>query len=551
MTTLPGGLRWQTGRVRVLRRGGQGAHRGASATRWATLLALGSGVAGAYAFPSTGIWPLAFVSVAGLSLAVQGRRSRAGAWLGLVYGLGFFVPLLHWTGVYVGAAPWLILATAEAAFMAGLGAVLARVQRLRGAPVWIACAWVLEEALRDRVPFGGFPWGRLAFSQSASPLRWFIALGGAPLLTFVVALVGGGVFVAARAARATSAARPRRAVQIAAGAAIVVLVMALGAALSLPLSGRGDGPGRRIRVALIQGSVPALGLAFEARARQVLDNHVAETRKLAAQVAAGKVARPDLVLWPENSSDVDPYTDPIARAEIDAVVKQIGAPILVGAILSGPGDKRRNAGILWSPTTGPGDTYIKRHPVPFAEYIPLRSIAQWVSPAAKLVTSDMVAGSGNGLVRGGPVPFGDVICFEVAYDDLVRSSVRAGAQFLVVQTNNATFGHTAETYQQLAMSRLRAVETGRTVLQVATTGKSAIIDPDGTLVAESGALYTPAILVADVRPLTGETLAVRLGDVPEYVLSALALLALARAVRPHRRRRARVPSATSEEMVTA
>ncbi|TAM91686.1 MAG: apolipoprotein N-acyltransferase, partial [Jatrophihabitans sp.] len=211
----------------------------------------------------------------------------------------------------------------------------------------------------------------------------------------------------------------------------------------------------------------------------------------------------------------------------------------------------RNAGILWSPTTGPGDTYIKRHPVPFAEYIPLRSIAQWVSPAAKLVTSDMVAGSGNGLVRGGPVPFGDVICFEVAYDDLVRSSVRAGAQFLVVQTNNATFGHTAETYQQLAMSRLRAVETGRTVLQVATTGKSAIIDPDGTLVAESGALYTPAILVADVRPLTGETLAVRLGDVPEYVLSALALLALARAVRPHRRRRARVPSATSEEMVTA
>jgi apolipoprotein N-acyltransferase len=150
------------------------------------------------------------------------------------------------------------------------------------------------------------------------------------------------------------------------------------------------------------------------------------------------------------------------------------------------------------------------------------------------------------------VPFGDVICFEVAYDGLVRSSVRAGAQLLVVQTNNATFGHTAETYQQLAMSRLRAVETGRTVLQVATTGKSAIIDPDGSPVAESGALYTPAILVADVRPLTGETLAVRLGEIPEWVLSALAALALAWSLRPRRRHADAEPSPTTDdEMVSA
>jgi len=130
-------------------------------------------------------------------------------------------------------------------------------------------------------------------------------------------------------------------------------------------------------------------------------------------------------------------------------------------------------------------------------------------------------------VTGGPFPIGDVICFEVAYDSLVRSSVLAGAQLLVVQTNNATFGHTAETYQQLAMSQLRAVETGRTVLQVATTGMSAVITPDGTIQQQSGKLYTAADIVASVPLHTRITLATRLGASPEYALSGLALAALA------------------------
>jgi apolipoprotein N-acyltransferase len=178
--------------------------------------------------------------------------------------------------------------------------------------------------------------------------------------------------------------------------------------------------------------------------------------------------------------------------------------------------------------------------VPFAEYIPLRSISEWVSSDAKLVTQDMVAGKGNGLLTGGPFPIGDVICFEVAYDSLVRSSVSAGAQLLVVQTNNATFGHTAETYQQLAMSRLRAVESGRTVLQVATTGVSAVIGPDGAIRERSGALYTPAILDATVPLRTGQTIATRVGAVPEYVLAGLAVAAMLWSLVPYLRdRRAR------------
>jgi apolipoprotein N-acyltransferase len=169
--------------------------------------------------------------------------------------------------------------------------------------------------------------------------------------------------------------------------------------------------------------------------------------------------------------------------------------------------------------------------------MPLRSIADKVSSAAKLVTQDMVAGHGDGLLRGGPVPIGDVICFEVAYDGLVRSSVAAGAQLLVIQTNNATFGHTAETYQQLAMSRLRAVETGRTTLQVSTTGVSAVIGPDGGVRAEATHLFSPAVLSATVQARTAQTLATRLGAVPEYVLAALAVLAAAYSVLLSRRRR--------------
>jgi len=502
--------------------------------RWAALVALASGVLLAYSFPQVGIWPFAILSVAGLSWAVDGRRARTGAWLGLLYGLAFFVPLLHWTGTYVGAFPWLLLASAESGFMAALGAALAPVQRHRLAPFWIACLWVLQEFLRDRGPFGGFPWGRLAFSQASSPLRWFAAIGGEPLLTFAVALAGGALFVLAKHVVARDFSwRP-----VAACVAVLVLLPVLSLVRGAVAPGTSGG-GRPLRVALIQGSVPDRGLDSFDRAEQVLVNHVRETMTLAQEVSDGTVPRPDLVVWPENASDVDPFRNQQAYQLIDQTVKAIDAPVLVGAILQGPGPThRRNAGILWSPTTGPGAEYIKRHPVPFAEYMPLRSIADKLSSAAKLVTQDMVPGHTNGVLRGGPVRLGDVICFEVAYDSLVRSSVSAGAQLLVVQTNNATFGKTSETFQQLAMSRLRAIETGRTVLQVSTTGASAIIRPDGSVVAENDDLFHPAILTAAVTPRTALTLADRVGPAPEYVLSALAFLGVAwtmlTALRRHR-----------------
>jgi apolipoprotein N-acyltransferase len=503
--------------------------------RWAAMLAVAGGLLGVGAFPRFGVWPLAFLSVALLSVSVDRRRCRTGAWLGFLYGLAFFVPVISWTGIYVGPVPWLILAAAEAGYCAGMGAALAALQRFRAAPLWIAAAWVLQEAVRDRTPFGGFPWARLAFSQAESPLRWFAALGGAPLVTFMVALGGGGLAIALRNLTWRG---------VAIGVSAVVATVLVGALIGWPLRPAPDRDGRTATIALVQGNVPDIGLAFEDRPEQVLQNHIAETTRLASEIKSGTVAKPSLIVWPEDSSDVDPLADPDAYTEINNVVRAVGIPILVGAILEGPGpNHRRNVGILWSPTTGPGSIYTKRHPVPFGEYIPLRSIARLVSSDVNLVTQDMVAGKGTGLVTGGPFPIGDVICFEVAYDDLVRSSVRAGAQLVVVQTNDATFGHSAETYQQLAMGQLRAVENGRAVVQVSTTGVSAVIGPDGSIRQHSGALYTPDVIVASVPLRTSETLATRLGDLPEYLFVLIAIGGLfwsvTRPVRArHRRSRA-------------
>ena len=507
--------------------------------RWAALLALGGGLLGVLAFPRFGYWPLAIISVAVLSVAVDGRRARTGAWLGYVYGAAFMLPLVHWTGVFVGPLPWLLLGLAEAAFFAVLGAVLPLLARLPVAPFWVGAAWVLQEALRDRLPFGGFPWGRLAFSQADSPLRWFAAVGGEPLLTFVVAVAGGALAVTVSAlVRAGTGERLRPSVAL--GVVVAVLVPVLGLVLARPLAPGADRDGHTLRIAAIQGGLPDLGLKFESRALQVLDNHVKpdaetggrgqgghRTTSRSGAVAGGRVRRRP-VHHPHG-----------AYARITRAVRAIGAPILVGAILQNATETdRRNVGILWSPTTGPGAEYVKRHPVPYGEYIPLRGVAEKLSSDVNLV-ENMVAGHGNGLLRGGPVPIGDVICFEVAYDSLVHSSVAAGAQVLVVQTNNATFGRTPETYQQLAMSQLRAVETGRTVIQVATTGKSAIIGPDGVIRQESGALFTPDILSATVPVRTVLTPADRVGPWPEYVLTALAVLGLLIVLAEDRRHRPR------------
>jgi apolipoprotein N-acyltransferase len=315
------------------------------------------------------------------------------------------------------------------------------------------------------------------------------------------------------------------------GAAVVLTV---GLAVPLPTGGR------MVRVAAIQGNVPRAGLEFNAERRAVLDNHARTTMALAARVRAGSAPAPELVIWPENSSDIDPLTNSDAAAVIDQAVSAINAPVLVGAVREAPGgEKLANTSIVWrpgvagagpAPGTGQDSIYVKRHPAPFAEYIPYRSFFRHFSHKVDLVQKDFISGdrlrkNPVGVLTMGSVKVGDVICFEVAYDGQVRDPVRQGATLLAVQTNNATFGRSAESVQQLAMSQLRAVETGRTVVHISTVGVSAIILPDGTVQQRSGP-FTADALESDVPLRTSLTVATRVGEWPEGILTGMALALL-------------------------
>jgi apolipoprotein N-acyltransferase len=483
-------------------------------------LAVLAGLLLAAAFPPIGWWPLAPVSAAMLALLLRGRRWRGATGLGLVYGLAFCFPLFEGLRP-VGLDAWLALSVFEALYFALLGTGIALVTRLPGWPLWTAAVWITEEFVRGRVPFGGFPWGRLAFSQTASPLTGLAPVGGAPLISFVTALAGGLL-----AAAALTLWRRREAAH-----AVRTLALLLTGILVLTLAGllvpRPSG-GRQVTVAVVQGNVPRAGLDFLGQREAVLDNHAHETHVLAAQVRAGKVARPDIVIWPENSSDLDPYQDAKAREVIDAAVRDIGVPVLVGAVIdAGDGEHVENRGIVWDPKTGPGAYYVKRHPLPFGEYIPIfRGFLRKVITRFDMV-GEFVKGRSRGSLQLGPVKIGDVICFEVAYDGLVRDV--ADNPLLVVQTNNATFGRTSLPPQQFAMSRLRAVEHGRTMVVASTSGISGIITPNGRVLARS-AEFTPVLQVERVPLRSSRTLSDHLGATPEWVLALLGFAAAAVAV---------------------
>ena len=435
-------------------------------------------------FPPRTLWWLALPAFALLGAALHGRTARAGFGYGYLFGLGFLLPLLVWTGSFVGSVPWLLLAAFEALFCGAAGAGMAAVSAGTAAPPAAAALWVAGEALRGRVPFGGFPWGKVAFGQPDGVLLPIAALGGAPLLSFAVALSGLGLAELARRAVAHSAhsrtvarrtvdpsAVDRRTVDpsavgdgptgrravarhLVAPALAAVLPLLVGLAAA-PLTDSAPQSGT-LTVALVQGNVPRAGLDFNAQRRAVLDNHVARTEQLAADVRAGRAAQPDLVLWPENAADIDPIRNADAAVAVDAAADAIGAPILVGAILDPPDKGPFNAVVLWQPGVGPIAQYIKRHVQPFGEYIPLRRIARLFSPEVDRVRRPLQPGDAVGVLDVAGTRVAIATCYEVAFDNVVHDAVRAGGTVLAVPTNNATFGYTEMTYQQLAMSRMRA-----------------------------------------------------------------------------------------------
>ncbi len=504
---------------------------GGFAAPWALLLSLLGGLATYAASPPVDAWPLAAVGPALLVLALTGRRLRGSFACGLVFGLAFFVPLLSWLvneALYV----WFALAVALTLIFAVLVIGQRLLLRLRFWPAAVAGWWVAAEGVRDRWPYP-FPWGRLGMSQSVAPdVRW-VAIGGVPFLSFLVALTGAMI---ARAILTLLATRTWRSPDFlgSALAAVVTIGLVLAGGL-LPVDPTGGAP--TARVAAIQGDVPrARNLPQQLNDTEVTQRHAAATAKLAAQVRAGREPAPDLVIWPENSTGLDPYYYPFIYTELAGAVAAIDRPILVGEVLQNP---ERNVGQLWVPGRGPTTIYVKRQLVPFGEYIPFRSIISKFSSLPSLQPVNFTPGRSAVVFDVGKIRLGDVICYEVGFDNLVRSEVTAGANLLAVQSNDADFeidGQLGETGQQTAMARIRAIESDRAVVYASTTGESSIIAPDGALIEQSG-IWRQAILDAPVPLVSYRTLADRIGAWPEYVIIMLTVLALGWAVlRPRRRR---------------
>ncbi len=478
--------------------------------RTAWLIALILGVLCSLGFDPVGLPYAMVLGIAGmiwLARELDGARKRTVVVAGLVFGLAFMGPLIWWMNAVSGAA-YIGLVLAETAFFAPIMLAMRAATRLRGWPLWGAGVWVMGEFARGTFPFTGFPWGRLAHTSIDTPFATYarvIAMPGTSAVLFILAALLLVVVTGSTFRRRSAAA-----------GSIVALIL-LGSVLPTGIAGAA---GTR-QVALVQGDVPGVFLTWPRG--EIFDLHAAETDRLAEAVEAGEVARPDMVLWPENATDVDPNFDQGVRARIEALSARIGAPILVGGLYDGPTTTTSyNAGVVWD-ENGPGDRYVKLKPVPFGEYVPWREQAGAIfGRLARDIPRDMLAGKASGAIRIGETTIGDTICYDIAYDSVTRRAINDGAQMLVVQTSNAAFTGTSQPEQQWDISRLRAVETGRWVVVPSTNGISGVVNPDGKVV-ERAPLHQPALISQQVELANGTTPAQHLGGPLEYFLVALGL----------------------------
>ena len=476
----------------------------------------------AWSFQPFGLWWLGWAGVAMLFVALLGGPSwRATVGLAVVWGFVTAMIALPWIAEFVGAMPYVALAV-TLGLMQIPGVLLARFILGADLPwpvraVGAAAAVLTGEALLARWPFGGFPWLRVGWGQLGGPLDDAAVLGGVALVGFLAALAAAGV--------ASLVVK-----QWVTGVALILVPLAIGV-VAQPATGDDVGT---VRIAAVQGNVPRMGMEFNAQRRAVLENHADATRDLAARVRAGEEPKPDLVVWPENSSDVSPFTDAEAARIIDAAVRDIDAPIIVGTFTYDDGVQ--NTMVLWDPETGPvdGQRHEKIYLQPFGETMPFRDLLRMITPLVDRA-GDMTPGTGDGVIevdRGaaGTIAMGIATCYEVVFDPAFRDAVNNGATILATPTNNATFGYTDMTYQQLAMSRMRAIEFDRAVVVAATSGVSAIVGPDGAVQQETE-IFEQKVLTADLPLRDDLTIAARYGGAVEWAIVALAALALIGAVR--------------------
>ena len=509
-----------------------------------SLLAIAGGLLLTAAFEPIAIGYLVPVGVALFALAIGDLKVRRAGLIGLVFGVAFYFTHIEWMRESVGTDAWIALASVEAVFYGLLGMAVPVLRRLPASPLWLAAGWTTMETIRSSWPFSGMPWGRLSFAAIDTPAAPAVAYVGMTGLSFVLALAG---FLLADALRAAWPVLRRSADARSAlwgrSAALVGVLAALLVPAVFPFGIEESG---ETTVAVVQGDVPGPGNDILYDHRGVTRNHVEATKALADDVASGDQPQPDFVVWPENSTAVDPFADSSVNEEIKAAARAIDVPIIVGGIVGAGEEHVLNQGIVWDPVTGPGDRYTKHHPVPYGEYIPYRKYWDPKFGQLALITRDQKSGTRTEPLRVAGVEVADAICFDVAYDDVFPEQVRDGAELLAVQTSNASFIFTHQIEQQFAITRLRALEAGRYLAVASTNGRTGVIGPDGA-VLQTVSPRTTAVLVEEVALSSTLTPAMWMGPWPTRLLFAATLVALAAGAVIGRRRRSAVATTSGHE----
>lgn len=486
----------------------------------AVIVAAGAGALLDLAFPSVSLWIAAPVAIGLLLLTLIGRRAGGALLVGGVFGLVFYLLLVSWTSRYLGPLPWTALSALEA-LLTGVGlipialayrwlphAVRRPALRVLLMSTAIAALWVGRELLVGTFPYGGFPWARVGYTLVDTPAAmltsWIGVSGLSFALVFFVAAVVEVVRIAyeRRNSFALRGLTPALTVPV---AALLVLLFVP----AFPTTAGGD-----MRIGAVQGNGPT-GY-FDAREPlAIITSQIEASRPLYGEDL-------DLLVWPEGGVEGDPFQNPTLARMLSRVVAQADAPLLANAA-TGVGDRYFNTSFLWdtgaaAPARDDVQTHAKRHPVPFGEYVPDRAFYNAIAPdLIGLIQREYTPGTDAPVMFVENTAIGLAICFDVIYDDVIREGINGGAEVLVFQTNNADFRGTDENLQQLAIARMRAMETGRTVVNISTVGTSQVIRPDGTTQAALDA-DRPGAMLEDVELRTGATAGAVVAPVLEQVL---------------------------------
>jgi apolipoprotein N-acyltransferase len=488
-----------------------------------------------------GLWPLLLVGIPAFTLAVRGSRPLVAVGLGYLFGLIMLTLAVSWVHVL---GTWIValLIIFMALYFGLLGLALMLVGRLRWWPLAAACCWVLIEYTYSRIPFGGFGWTRIGYAAVDTPLAGFFPVIGVAGVSFVVALVGQLIAWIVLTVWTVRRERPARRSHVFIGAAVAVSLVLLGSALRLYQVEPAVSPAGSVRVGIVQGNIPGRGIEAMGRARSVTNNHLSETIQLMTRARLGEVSEPDFLLWPENSTDIDPTADPLTKLTVQAAADVADRPILVGAVMQGPGvDERQTAALWWDPDRGATARYDKQNLVPFGEWIPFRAQLLPLIPLLEQVGAQSVPGTRPGVldvtVDGRRIKIGDAICFELAYDQTMYRSLTGGAQISMVQSNNATYGGTGQIEQQFAITRARAMESRREIAVATTNSISGFITRDGSVTTRTQE-FTAQSMVVDMPLRSALTPAIRIAPWLERGVALAALLAcLAALLRPTQRSR--------------